>query len=166
MKSRARKSAQRFRFRTATCGSCSIAREWHCANVWRLTGLRIRRCNIKRLKPTSEWTPNPRPPDDASIFQEHRNWFQLQIVLLICRFTPSCPEVIRILSLGMEKQLPLLTRAKLRIHFLMCSFCQRYMEQLKYMRNVAREFPDKIGEVSDAKLPLDAKERMKAALRS
>ncbi len=66
----------------------------------------------------------------------------------------------------MEKQLPLLTRAKLRIHFLMCSFCQRYMEQLKYMRNVAREFPDKIGEVSDAKLPLDAKERMKAALRS
>ena len=66
----------------------------------------------------------------------------------------------------MEKQLPLLTRVKLRIHFLMCSFCQRYMEQLKYMRNVAREFPDKIGEVSDAKLPLDAKERMKAALRS
>jgi len=66
----------------------------------------------------------------------------------------------------MEEQLPLLTRVKLRIHFLMCSFCQRYMEQLKYMRHVAREFPDKIGEVSDAKLPLDAKERMKAALRS
>jgi len=66
----------------------------------------------------------------------------------------------------MEKQLPLLTRVKLRIHFLMCSFCQRYMKQLKYMRNVAREFPDKIGEVSDAKLPSDAKERMKEALRS
>jgi hypothetical protein len=90
----------------------------------------------------------------------------LQIVLLICRFTPTCPEVIRILSLGMEKELPLLTRAKLRIHFLMCSFCQRYMEQLKYLRQVAREFPDKIGEVSDAKLPSDAKERMKEALRS
>jgi hypothetical protein len=87
-------------------------------------------------------------------------------VLLICRFTPTCPEVIRTLSLGMEKQLPLLTRVKLRIHFLMCSFCQRYMEQLKYMRHVAREFPDKIGEISDAKLSLDAKERMKAALRS
>ena len=65
---------------------------------------------INKLKPTSEWTPNPRPPDDTSILQEHRNWFQLQIVLLICRFTPTCPEVIRILSLGMEKELPLLTR--------------------------------------------------------
>lgn len=90
----------------------------------------------------------------------------MQIVLLICRFTPTCPEVIRILSLGMEKELPLLTRAKLRVHFLMCSFCQRYMEQLKYMRHVAREFPEKIGDVSEAKLPSDVKERMKESLRS
>ena len=72
--------------------------------------------------------------------------------------------MIRILSLGMDKELPLLTRMKLRIHFLMCSFCQRYMEQLKYMRHVAREFPEKIGEISDATLPITAKERMKAAL--
>src|SRR5881227_1684061 len=165
MKSRARKSARRFRFRTATCGSCSIAREWRCANVWRLTGLRIRRCNIKRLKPVSEWTPNPRPPDDASVVQEHRNWFQLQIVLLICRFTPTCPEVVRILSLGMDKELPLTTRIKLRIHYLMCSFCERYMKQLKYIRQVSREFPDKIGEVSDSSLSADAKEQIKAALR-
>jgi hypothetical protein len=87
-------------------------------------------------------------------------------VLLICRFTPTCPEVIRILSSGMEKELPLLTRAKLRVHFLMCSFCQRYMEQLKYMRHVAREFPEKIGDVSEAKLPSDVKERMRESLRS
>jgi len=66
----------------------------------------------------------------------------------------------------MEKELPLLTRAKLRVHFLMCSFCQRYMEQLKYMRQVAREFPEKIGDVSEAKLPSDVKERMKDSLRS
>src|SRR6266581_3924510 len=164
MKLRARRSARRFRSRTATSGSCSTALAWRCANVWPLTGLRIRRCNIKRLKQVSEWTPNPRPPDDTSVVQEHRNWFQLQIVLLICRFTPTCPEVIRILSLGMDKPLPLTTRMKLRIHFLMCSFCQRYMKQLKYMRHVAREFPEKIGEVSDATLSLNAKERIKAAL--
>ena len=109
--------------------------------------------------------PNPRPPDDTSMFQEHRSWLQLQIVLLICRFTPTCPEVVRILSLGMDKELSLMMRIKLRIHYLMCSFCERYMKQLKYMRNVAREFPEKIGDVSDASLPADAKERMKAALR-
>src|SRR5437764_15296464 len=103
---------------------------------------RIRRCNVNKLKPVPEWTPNPRPLDDTSTFQEHRSWLQLQIVLLICRFTPSCPEIVRILSLGMDKQLSLMMRMKLRIHYLMCSFCHRYMKQLKYIREVPREFPD------------------------
>jgi len=109
--------------------------------------------------------PNPRPPDDTSVFQEHRSWLQLQIVLFICRFTPTCPEVVRILSLGMDRELSLMMRIKLRIHYLMCSFCERYMKQLKYIRQVSREFPEKIGDVSDASLPAGAKERLKAALR-
>jgi hypothetical protein len=65
----------------------------------------------------------------------------------------------------MDEDLSLGTRIKLRIHYLMCSFCERYAKQLKYMRTVAREFPEKVGEVSDATLPADAKQRMKAALR-
>jgi len=65
----------------------------------------------------------------------------------------------------MDKELSLIMRLKLRIHYLMCSFCERYMKQLKYIRQVSREFPEKIGDVSDASLPADAKERMKAALR-
>lgn len=124
-----------------------------------------RRSGINKLKPASEWTPNPRPPDDTSFFQEHRSWLQLQIVLLICRFTPTCPEVARILSLGMDKDLSPITRIKLRIHYLMCSFCERYAKQLKYMRSVSREFPEKIGAKSDAKLPTETKQRLKEALR-
>jgi len=65
----------------------------------------------------------------------------------------------------MDKQLSLMMRMKLRIHYLMCSFCERYMKQLKYIREVSREFPEKIGEISHEKLPADAKERMKEALR-
>jgi hypothetical protein len=65
----------------------------------------------------------------------------------------------------MDEDLSLGTRIKLRIHYLMCSFCERYAKQLKYMRTVAREFPEKVGEVSDATLPADAKQRMKDALR-
>ena len=65
----------------------------------------------------------------------------------------------------MDKKLPLIARIKLRIHYRMCSFCERYAKQLKYMRTVAREFTEKIGETSDEKLPADAKQRMKEALR-
>ena len=68
------------------------------------------------------------------------------------------------MSLGMDKKLLLITRIKLRIHYLMCSFCERYAKQLKYMSTVAREFPEKIGDVSNATLPTDAKERIKEAL--
>jgi hypothetical protein len=64
----------------------------------------------------------------------------------------------------MDKKLSLVTRLKLRIHFLMCSFCERYMKQLKYMREVSREFPEKIGDISSAKLPDSARDRMKATL--
>jgi hypothetical protein len=65
----------------------------------------------------------------------------------------------------MDKELSLMMRIKLRVHYLMCSFCERYMKQLKYMRQVSREFPEKIGEISDAKLPAEVKTRMKDALR-
>jgi hypothetical protein len=65
----------------------------------------------------------------------------------------------------MDKELPLVTRLKLRVHYLMCSFCERHAKQLKYIRTVAREFPEKIGETSDAKFPNEAKERLKEALR-
>ena len=65
----------------------------------------------------------------------------------------------------MDKQLSLMMRMKLRIHYLMCSFCERYMKQLKYIRQVSREFPEKIGEISDATLPAEAKQRLKEALR-
>lgn len=111
------------------------------------------------------WTPNPRPPDDTSVFQEHRNWFQLRIVLLITAITPRCPEVIRLLSLGMEQPLPWWTRVRLRIHNLMCSFCERYAQQLRALRRMAQAFPEKVGEASDEKLPPEVKERMRAALR-
>ena len=69
------------------------------------------------------------------------------------------------MSLGMDKELSLMMRIKLRIHYLMCSFCERYMKQLKYIREVSREFPEKIGDVSDVSLPADAKARIKATLR-
>jgi hypothetical protein len=65
----------------------------------------------------------------------------------------------------MDNQLSLMMRLKLRIHYLMCSFCERYMKQLKYIRQVSREFPEKIGKISDASLSADAKEQLKAALR-
>jgi len=45
------------------------------------------------------------------------------------------------------------------------SLASSLAKQLNYMHEVAREFPDKIGEVSEATLPAEAKQRLKEALR-
>ena len=66
----------------------------------------------------------------------------------------------------MEQPLPLRARIKLRIHYLMCSFCERYAKQLQYMREVAHEFPEKVGDVSEEKMPDDVKQRMRDVLKS
>ena len=106
---------------------------------------------------------NPRPPDDTSLIKG-RNWLSNKVAWFVADHTPKCHEVVRILSEGMERKLPLGMRIKLRLHHLMCCWCQRYEEQLKDIRKFASAFPEEIGEASEEVLPPAAKERLKKAL--
>src|SRR5258708_13725047 len=84
---------------------------------------------------------NPRPPDDTSPIQP-KGWLRKMLVWIISGTTPKCREVVRILSEQMDHELPVMMRLKLRLHFLACCWCERYMKQLHYMRETARRFPD------------------------
>ena len=108
---------------------------------------------------------NPSPIGNPSVLAR-RNWFQTKLVILIGRHTPKCNEMVRILSQSMDKPMPLRMRIKKRVHFLICCWCQRYEEQLRYLRKTARSFPDRAGESSNVPVPDKAKERWKQALRS
>jgi hypothetical protein len=55
-------------------------------------------------------------------------------------------------------------RIKKRLHFLICCWCQRYEEQLRYLRKTAGEYPDHVPP-SSGNVPADLKERWKEALR-
>jgi hypothetical protein len=93
-----------------------------------------------------------------------RNWFQTQLVIFIGKHTPKCRDMVRILSQSMDQPLPLSMRIKKRIHYLICCWCQRYEEQLRYIRDTARQFPEHANEVSRPPLTEEAKERMKQKL--
>src|ERR1043166_3102900 len=106
---------------------------------------------------------NPSPIGDPSILAR-RNWWQTMLVKCIGKHPPKCREMVRILSQSMDQPMPLAMRIKKRLHFLICCWCQRYEEQLHYLRKTASVFPDHAGDVSNVTLSADAKEKLKRQL--
>lgn len=92
---------------------------------------------------------------------EPNNWLKKGLVMFIANHTPKCHAVTRLVSESMERPLPLGTRIALRIHFLICVWCERYRDQIERMRNTLLSEPEDAG--SDA-LSADARTRLKAAL--
>ena len=106
---------------------------------------------------------NPSPIGNPSLLAR-RNWWQTMLVKFIGKHTPKCREMVRILSKSMDEPMPLMMRIKKRIHFLICCWCQRYEEQLRYIRDTASRFPEHADEASGATFPSEAKERIKQKL--
>jgi hypothetical protein len=106
---------------------------------------------------------NPSPIGNPSVLAR-RNWWQTMFVKFIGKHTPKCREMVRIMSQSMDEPMPLMMRIKKRLHFLICCWCQRYEEQLHYIHETARQFPEHAGEVSNVPFPPDVKERIKQKL--
>jgi hypothetical protein len=106
---------------------------------------------------------NPSPIGNPSVLAR-RNWFQTRLVIFIGKHTPKCREMVRILSRSLDEPMPWTMRIKKRLHFLICCWCQRYEEQLHYLRKTAVKYPDHVPP-SLSNVPADLKERWKEALR-
>jgi hypothetical protein len=106
---------------------------------------------------------NPSPIGNPSVLAR-RSWFQIKLVIFIGKHTPKCREMVRILSQSMDEPMPLMMRIKKRIHFLICCWCQRYEEHLRYIRDTARKFPEHADKGPGPPLSQEAKERIKQKL--
>ena len=109
--------------------------------------------------------PNPRSQDDNSLIKG-KNWISRKIVHLIGAVTPCCSEIARFSSEKMDHPLPWMMRLKVRLHFLVCCYCERYQKDLLYLRKIMRSFPTKAADTSTATLPKDKKDRLKELLRN
>jgi len=107
---------------------------------------------------------DPSPIGNPSVLAR-RNWWQRRLVIFIGKHTPKCTEMVRILSQSMDQPLPLRMRIKKRVHFLICCWCQRYEQQLHYLRKTSRSFADHADESSNEPVSDSARERWKQALR-
>ncbi len=89
-------------------------------------------------------------------------WF----AALLRALSPNCKHATRLQSEALDHKLPFLQRVGLRIHLLICKWCRRYGEQLRFLRKAAHEHPDEQIKPAHQNLSVSARERIKQKLRA
>jgi len=78
--------------------------------------------------------------------------------------SPNCREAVRAQSEAMDHPLPPTRRLGLRLHLLICKWCRRYSEQIRFLGKAAHEHPDELIEAGPEKLSAEARARIKQEL--
>ncbi len=79
------------------------------------------------------------------------------------RHTPSCQEVVRLASEGLDRKLTWRERRNVRLHFWICFLCRRYEDQLNALHQGLGRHPESFSECSEASLSAEEKARLKKA---
>jgi hypothetical protein len=85
----------------------------------------------------------------------------------LARRLPPCTELLPIMSQSLERKWTLRERFMMRLHFLYCEYCLRYLKQLHFMRDTARLGADEIQSTTSSSAPGlsdEANARLKRAL--
>jgi len=96
---------------------------------------------------------------------EANNWFSKKLENALVAMTPRCKDITRMISAAQDRRLSLRERVQLRLHFLICVWCERYGEHLRFLRARLHEADEHTEEMGCAHLSPEAKERMKQTLR-
>lgn len=54
---------------------------------------------------------------------------------------PTCREVHRLVSEGMDRELSFVERTRMRLHLLVCDACTRFSGQMDLLRKAMHKFP-------------------------
>jgi hypothetical protein len=54
---------------------------------------------------------------------------------------PTCREVHRLVSEGMDRELSLVERTRMRLHLIVCEACTRFNGQMDLLRRAMRQGP-------------------------
>ena len=96
---------------------------------------------------------------------EPTNWWKTKIVMFVAAHTPKCHDITRLISQSLDRPLPLRTRIAMWIHYRICVWCERYRDQLGFLREALQSCPDQGAERMRGRLSPDAQSRLKVAVR-
>jgi len=76
-----------------------------------------------------------------------------------------CREASQLQSDGLDRELTLMERIRLRMHLLICGACRNYAENLELLNNLFHGLRKQTEEDESITLPSSDKERIKEALK-
>lgn len=86
-------------------------------------------------------------------------------VAWLWKHTPNCAEMSRLASLSFEQPPSPGMRLRMRLHYLICVWCERYRKQLAFLRRAIQQDPEQLNQSAPARLSDEARERLKRSLR-
>jgi hypothetical protein len=88
-------------------------------------------------------------------------WFTMKIAQFLVKNTPTCNQVARMISDGMDRPISIRSRIAIRVHRVVCVWCDRYHTQLHGVHDATNSLHLHLEEISSEKLSEEAKERMR-----
>lgn len=82
----------------------------------------------------------------------------------MAKFFPTCAEAAQSISLAEDSHLPRRERVGLYLHLAACSFCRRYLRQIRFLRSALEAQRDEFGNLSRQNLSEPARQRITEAL--
>ena len=89
-----------------------------------------------------------------------------QLVGALGTLSPTCKQATRLQSEAMDRRLSFFEKFGLRLHLILCKWCRRYGEQLRFLRFAARECQEHESGQGPHGLTAEARERIKQKLQA
>ena len=87
-------------------------------------------------------------------------------VTWIWKHTPNCAEMSRLASQSLDAPLPLRIWLKMKLHYVICIRCKRYMKHLKFLHVAAPQLDEHAHLLSNRTLSVAAKQRIVQRLQT
>ena len=85
---------------------------------------------------------------------------KMRWVVWVWNHTPNCAEMSRLASRSLEQPLPLGIRIKIWLHHLICVWCKRYVQHLKFLHDAAPRFQSHTDALPGRGLSVEARQRI------
>jgi len=91
--------------------------------------------------------------------------FQDKLKSACAGLSMNCQEAARAQSELLDHPLPPARRIGLKLHLLICKWCRRYGQQIRFLRLAAHEHHDRLAQAASPTLAAEARQRIKQRLR-